>query len=101
MLLAVHKISLLICLLMGILYLFNKKTKIKSVHRWSGFIALISIFIYLFQMSTGQFGYIIYMLIMALTAIIPYMMFKQKISKGMHITAALSSIVWLVLIHIR
>ena len=97
MLLALHKMSLVICLLLGILYFFNKNAKVKFVHKWSGFIAIISIFIYLFQMNSGQFGYIIYMLIMALTAMIPYM-YKQK--NIIHIAAALSSIVWLVLIHI-
>ena len=99
MLLALHKMSLLLCIIMGIINSFNKNAKIKSVHKWSGFIALISIFIYLFQMNSGQYGYIIYMLIMALTAIIPYLR-KQKKSTVIHITAALSSLVWLVLIHI-
>ena len=99
MLLAVHKLSLVICLLLGVLYLFSKKTKIRAVHRWSGFIALLSILIYLFQMNSGQFDYFIYMLFIALAAIIPYIC-KQKKSTIIHLTAAVSSIVWLVLIHI-
>ena len=99
MLLALHKVSLLLCVIFGILNLFNKNAKIKSVHRWSGFIAIISIFIYLFQMNSSQNGYIIYMLIMALTAIIPYLC-KQKKSTVIHIGTALSSIVWLVFIHL-
>lgn len=100
MLLAIHKISLLICLVFGVMHLFNKNIRIKSVHKWSGFITLISILIYLFQMNSGKFGYIIYMLIIALTAMIPFV-WKHKKHTVFHIGAALSSIVWLVLIHIK
>ena len=100
MLLAVHKLSLMICLILGLLYLFTKKEKIRDSHRWSGLIAVLSILIYLFEMDAGaRFGYVIYMLIMALAASIPYI-FKQKKSTVIHLTAALTSIVWLVLIHI-
>ena len=99
MLLALHKLSLLLCVILGILNLFNKNAKIKLFHGWSGFIALISILLYLFQMNTGQNGYIIYMLIMTLTVIIPYLC-KQKKSTVIHIATALSSLVWLVFIHL-
>ncbi len=99
MLLAIHKISLLICLVFGVVYLFKENVRIKFVHKWSGIITLISIFIYLFQMNSDKFGYIIYMLIMALTALIPFA-YKQKKSTAIHTASALSSIVWLVLIHI-
>ena len=99
MLLVLHKFSLMICLILGLVYLFNKKEKIRVVHRWSGFIAVLSILVYLFQMDAGRFGYVIYTLIMALAAIIPYI-FKQKKSTVIHLTAVVGSIVWLVLIHI-
>ena len=98
-LLTLHKLTFFICLFFGILHLFKKNRPIKFIHRWSGFIALISIFIYLFQMSSNLFGYIIYMLIIALTATIPFFK-RQKKCTAVHIAGGLGSIVWLVLIHI-
>lgn len=98
-LLTLHKLTFFICLFFGILHLLKKNRPIKFIHRWSGFIALISIFIYLFQMSSNLFGYIIYMLIIALTAIIPFLK-SQKKCTAVHIVGGLGSIVWLVLIHI-
>lgn len=98
-LLTLHKLSFFICLFFGILHLFKKNRPIKLIHRWSGFIALISIFIYLFQISSNLVGYIIYMLIIALTVIIPFLK-SQKKHTVLHIVGGLGSIVWLVLIHI-
>ena len=98
MILAIHKMMFFISILIGFISIFKRNTILGAIHKWTGFTAIISIFIYLVQTYFDAIGYAVYMLLLIAAACIPYI--RKRLSVGLHIMAACAAIVWLVWIHI-
>ena len=97
--LMVHKVALLLALVFGILSCFKKFEKLKKAHVLAAVILVISILIYLFQVSFTNVRYVIYGLFLLLVFISPKIV-KGKGKLFSHIVLALLAIVCLVVVHI-
>lgn len=95
----VHKLSLLVTLVMGLIALFMKNEKLKKIHYFASVVLVASIFIYLIQISFVNIRYVIYGCLLLMAFISPKFI-KGKGKRISHISLALLSIVCLVVVHI-
>ena len=95
----VHKVALLLAFIFGILSCFKKFKKLKEAHVLAAIILVISILIYLFQVSFTNVRYVIYGFFLLLAFISPKIV-KGKGKLFSHVVFALLTIVCLVVVHI-
>lgn len=95
----VHKLSLLVTLIFGLITFFMKNEKVKKIHYFASAALVISIFIYLIQISFVNIRYVIYGFFLLLAFISPKFI-KGKGGVFSHVSLAILSIVCLVVVHI-
>lgn len=101
LILVVHKLSLLVTLLFGLIAFFMKNERMKKIHYFASIALVMSIFIYLLQISFANIRYVIYGFFLLLAFITPkFIKGKGKLKLISHLSLVMLSIVCLVVVHI-
>ena len=97
--LMIHKLSLVLTVAFGIVYIFKKSPLVRGSHYASAIIFVVSILYHLFADAFSAIGYVFYALLLVATFFSPKFLPERGRLFG-HIALFFVSVVWLIVIHI-
>lgn len=64
--LIIHKVSIMISIIIGFIFIFKRNKMLRSIHYVVGIVTLFSIPIYLIEIKFSSIGYVIYGIILSI-----------------------------------